>query len=130
MKLVWFSRVILFLACLNISLPYTFSQTIGPTLIKVEPSSWWANHSIQPVRLLLRGDGLARARVTSLRPETTTSDVRVNSRGDYLFVSVRISPHAKPGDYPLLLETPNGSTRVPFRVNAPLDQRTNFRGIG
>ena len=129
MKLVWSSLVILFLACLNIPLPHVFSQTPGPTVIKVEPSSWWANHSIQTVRLQLRGQGLARARVTGLRPETTTSDVRVNSRGDYLFVNVRISPDAKPGDYPLLLETPNGSTRVPFRVKAPLDHRTNFRGI-
>jgi glycosidase len=129
MKLVWFSRVILFLACLNIPLPQVLAETDGPIVTKVEPSSWWANHSIQPVRLLLRGRGLARARITGLRPETITSDVRVNSTGDYLFVNVRISPRAKPGDYPLLLQTPTGSTRVPFRIEAPLDARTNFRGI-
>lgn len=123
------ARAILLLACLHIPLSFAFSQTIGPTVIKVEPSSWWANHSIQPVRLLLRGHGLARAKVTGSGPEITTSDVRVNSSGDYLFVNVRISPDAKPGDYPLLVETPSGSTRVPFSVNAPLDPRTNFRGI-
>ena len=128
-NVVRFARVILFLACLNVPLPQILAYTDGPTVTKVEPSSWWANHSIQPVRLLLHGTGLAGARVTGLRPETTTSNVRVNSRGDYLFVNVHISARAHPGEYPLLIQTPMGSTRVPFRFEAPLDARNNFRGI-
>ena len=123
------ARLILFLACLNIWLPQVLAYTDGPVVTKVEPSSWWANHSVQPVRLLMRGTGLMRARVTGLRPEITTSDVRVNSRGDYLFVNVHINGRARPGEYPLLLQTPTGSTRVPFRIEATLDSRTNFRGI-
>jgi glycosidase len=77
----------------------------------------------------LRGNGLARATVTGVRPEITASDVRVNSRGDYLFVNVHISARALPGEYPLLVQTPLGTTRVSFRIEAPLDARTNFRGI-
>lgn len=123
------TRVILFLACLTIPSSRVVAYTDGPVVTKVEPSSWWANHSIQPVRLLLRGNGLARATVTGVRPETTTSDVRVNSRGDYLFVNVHIRAYARPGEYPLLVQTPQGTTRVPFRIEAPLDARTNFRGI-
>ena len=56
---------------------------------------------------------LIGARVRGLRPETSTSDVRVNSRGDYLFVNVRISPRARPGDYPLIAETPDGTHSFP-----------------
>lgn len=124
-----FTRMILFLACLTIPSSRVVAYTDGPIVTKVEPSSWWSNHSIQPVRLLLRGNGLARATVTGVRPEITASDVRVNSRGDYLFVNVHINARALPGEYPLLVQTPLGTTRVSFRIEAPLDARTNFRGI-
>jgi neopullulanase len=122
-------RVVLVLAFLNVTVPLVMAATDGPEVTKVEPASWWANHSIQPVRLLVRGRGLTGARVRGVRPETTTSNVRVNSRGDYLFVNVSISPSARPGDYSLVVQTTNGSTQIPFRVEPPLDVRTNFRGI-
>ncbi|HEX6731082.1 MAG TPA: alpha-amylase family glycosyl hydrolase [Pyrinomonadaceae bacterium] len=120
-------RVVFLLVFLHLTLP--IARADAPSVTKVEPSSWWANHTIQPVRLLVRGRGFLGSRVRGLKPETSTSDVRVNSRGDYLFVNVRISPRARPGDYPLIVETPNGSARIPFRVEAPLDPRSNFRGI-
>ena len=34
-----------------------------------------------------------------------------------------------PGKYPLLVENANGSTMIPFSLEAPLDTRTNFQGI-
>jgi neopullulanase len=120
-------RVVFLLVFLHLTLP--IARADAPSVIKVEPSSWWANHTIQPVRLLVRGRGFTGARVRGVRAETITSDVRVNSRGDYLFVNVRISPRARPGDYPLIVETANGSTRIPFRVETPLDLLSNFRGI-
>ena len=101
----------------------------GPSVSKVEPPSWWANHSINPVRLLVRGRNLAGAQVKASRPQTVVSAVRVNARGTYLFVSVRLSPSAAPGDYPLTVATTSGRTTVPFRLEAPLDSATNFRGI-
>ena len=33
-----------------------------PTVVKVEPPSWWPGHSINPVRLLVRGQNLAGCR--------------------------------------------------------------------
>jgi glycosidase len=100
-----------------------------PVVIKVEPPSWWAAHSINPVRLLVRGTNLQGARVTPTRPETTASAVVINPTGTYLFVSVQINPAARPGEYPLQLETAAGKTIIPFRINAPLDTATNFQGI-
>ena len=105
------------------------AQASSPSVSKVEPPSWWANHTINPVRLLIRGTNLAGARVKATRPQTTVSDVRVNSAGTYLFVSLRISPSAKPGNYPLVIETASGNATVPFTLSAPLDSRQNFQGI-
>src|SRR5215510_5527716 len=101
----------------------------APTVSKVEPPSWWSDHSINPVRLLLRGMNLSGARVRATRPQTVVSDVRINRNGTYLFVNVRISTAAQPGEYPLLVETAQGKVTAPFRLNAPLDVRQNFQGI-
>ena len=105
------------------------SQSEPPSITKVEPPSWWANHSIQPVRLLVRGTNLTGARVRSSKRELVVSGVRVNSNGTYLFVDVRIGRGATPGDYPLIVQTPAGSATFNLRINQPLDPRTNVRGI-
>ncbi|MGH9904749.1 MAG: alpha-amylase family glycosyl hydrolase, partial [Pyrinomonadaceae bacterium] len=77
----------------------------------------------------VRGKNLSGARVTATRPGTVVSEVRANESGTYLFVNVRISAQAKPGDYPLRLETRTGRATIPFAINAPLDFLTSFRGI-
>jgi glycosidase len=100
-----------------------------PTVSKVEPPSWWAGHTINPVRLLVRGTNLNGARVTSSRPEIVASSVVINPAGTYLFVSIQINPAAQAGDYPLQLETAAGKTSIPFRVNATLKASSNFQGI-
>ena len=81
------------------------------------------------MRLLIRGANLNGARVKANHPQTLASNVRVNNGGTYLFVDVRISSTATPGDYPLTIETAQGRTMVPFRLNAPLNASRNFQGI-
>ncbi|HEY0431144.1 MAG TPA: alpha-amylase family glycosyl hydrolase, partial [Pyrinomonadaceae bacterium] len=98
-------------------------------MTKVEPPSWWAGHTINPVRLLVRGKNLSGARVRSANPLLQTSDPFVNQAGTYLFVSVRIRPATRPGSYPLTITTPRGSATIPFAIAASLDPRTHFQGI-
>lgn len=104
-------------------------QLTSPSVTKVEPPSWWAGHTINPVRLLVRGKNLSGARVRSTNPALQTSEVFVNQTGTYLFVNVRIRPATRPGSYPLTLITPRGSATIPFTIAAPLDSRTHFQGI-
>jgi neopullulanase len=103
--------------------------TSAQSITKVDPPSWWAGHTINPVRLLVRGTNLHGARVSSQNPELRTSRVSVNEKGTYLFVDVEISPSLSPGKYPLMVETASGSARIPFSLEAPLDPRANFQGI-
>jgi glycosidase len=53
----------------------------------------------------------------------------VNSSGTYAFVDVKIKPSATPGSYPLILETPGGTVKVPFQINRKLEQKSHFQGI-
>ncbi|MEP6741857.1 MAG: alpha-amylase family glycosyl hydrolase [bacterium] len=107
---------------------YAWPQS-PPEISKVEPPSWWAKHTINPVRLLVRGRNLAGARVRSASPAIRVSNVFVNKNATYLFLSISISPAARPGAYPLTLETPAGRTTIPFRIEPALDTYFNFRGI-
>ena len=109
---------------------HTQAQTpTAPSIAKVEPPTWWAAHTVNPVRLLVRGANLCGARVTPTRAGTETSGVLVNSACTYLFVNVSIDPAAAPGDYALMLATAAGRTTIPFRLEAPLDPQRNFQGI-
>ena len=99
------------------------------TVTKVDPPSWWANHTINPIRLLVRGTNLTGARVSSANAAVGVSNVSVNTKGTYLFVDVTISDSARPGAYPLTVETANGRTTIPFTVEPALDTRANFQGI-
>jgi glycosidase len=120
------ASVPLVLACAAVA----FAQNAAPPqVLKVEPPNWWAAHTVNPVRLLVRGRNLQGARVRGTRPETEAFGPLVNAAGTYLFVNVSIAPTARPGDYPLTVETSGGKTTVPFRLDAPLDPSENFRGI-
>jgi len=101
----------------------------APQVVKVEPPSWWAGHTLNPVRMLMRGTSLHGARVSATRVGTQAGGVVVNPAGTYVFVSVSVAPDAAPGEYPLTLETAQGKTTIPFRLHAPLDTKTHFQGI-
>lgn len=100
----------------------------SPEITKVEPPHWWSNHSLNPVRLLIRGRNLREA-VLSARPGMNVDNVRVNDAGTYLFVDLTLTNNLAPGPYPLRLKTPAGSVDVPFEIHAPLPRENNFQGF-
>jgi neopullulanase len=117
------------LLCFFVAVSSSLTNAQTPAVTKVDPPSWWANHTINPVRLLVRGAGLRGARIRSLNPKLRASEVSVNERGTYLFVDIEISPSLSPGKYPLLLENAGGSTTISFSLETPMDTRNNFEGI-
>src|SRR5688500_16800413 len=84
-----------------------------PEVLKVEPPSWWAGSSHNPVRLLIRGNGFKGARVRTADPGVRVVGSPVsNERGTYLFVNVAISPQARAGARELIISTAGGVTRA------------------
>ena len=110
-------------------LPIVVGQAHVPVITKVEPPSWWAHHSINPVRLLVRGENLSGASVESSSRLLKTSDVRASDNGTYLFISLTIDPATPTGKYPLKVRTSGGATQFDFAVDTPLDTTKNFQGI-
>jgi glycosidase len=100
----------------------------APVVEKVDPPNWWADHSINPVRLLIRGRNLAGASLEC--PRLACSAVRVNAAGTYAFADVTIPRRLAPGSYPLTLRTGSGAAPVPFVVASPLPPAGRFQGFG
>ena len=99
----------------------------APVIEKVDPPNWWGQHTINPVRVLIRGKNLSGA--TLMCPRLRCARVTVNAAGTYAFVDVTIPRTANAGSYPLTLRTSVGSAPVPFTVTAPLARAGRFQGF-
>src|SRR5215211_723978 len=80
-----------------------------PSVTKVEPPDWWAGHSVNPVRVMLRGQNLGGARVEAVGQGIKTGLVRVNDAGTYAFVDVFIDRDARAGNRQLKVSTAAGA---------------------
>jgi glycosidase len=101
----------------------------APAVVKVEPPNWWAGHSINPVRVLVRGRNLSGARVAAVGKGVQTGLTRINAAGTYLFVDVAIDGEAQPGPRTLRITTPGGAADAPFEITAPLGRAGRFKGF-
>ena len=99
----------------------TFAQS-SPVITKVDPPSWWSNHSINPLRLLISGRNLSGARIRSPSAHFRVTRVSTPS-ASYAFADLHIDRNVKPGKYRLVLETNAGRAEVPFTIEAPLAVR-------
>jgi len=100
-----------------------------PEVLKVEPPNWWIGHSINPVRLLIRGRHLEGARAAAQDADLTVGLTRINAAGTYAFVDVSIARNARAGSHPLRLITAGGEASAPFEVLAPLPLAGRFQGF-
>ena len=100
-----------------------------PEVLKVEPPNWWAGHSINPVRVMIRGRNLAGARVDAIGAGIQIGLTRINARGTYVFVDILINVNATPGRRALRITTPAGTTEAPFEISAPLAPNGRFQGF-
>jgi neopullulanase len=106
----------------------SFAQST-PRVTKVEPSGWWANHSINPVRVLIRGENLSFANVQAPGPGLIAGPAKGNPAGTYVFVDIRITSQATPGLHNLRINTRGGSVNAPFEVLSPLARAGRFQGF-
>jgi hypothetical protein len=115
----------------SVCLALFFSITLyaSPEVRKVEPPNWWIGHSLNPVRLLISGKGLAGAAVKCSVEGVSPGPAHASAAGTYLFVDLEIRNDAKPGSYPLQIVTAEGAVTAPFQLLAPLSRQDRFQGF-
>jgi glycosidase len=101
----------------------------APEVSKVEPPNWWAGHSLNPVRVMIRGRNLQGARAERTRGGINIRNVRVNESGTYLFADVESSQRTQPGSYPIRIVTTAGSVEAPFEITPALPRAGAFQGF-
>lgn len=105
------------------------AQAQSPEVLKVEPPGWWADHSINPVRVMIRGRNMTGARVESSGSGIRPGPARVNPAGTYLFVDITIDRLARPGNRQLRVVTPQGTAQTQFEILNPLGRAGRFQGF-
>ncbi len=96
-----------------------------PSVQKVEPPNWWIGLPHDPM-LMLTGDGLQQATVTSGHKGLSITRTQSSADGHYLFVWIRIAPKTAPGKAQLKVSTASGSMTVAL----PLAQRERIAETG
>ena len=98
-----------------------------PTVEKIDPPNWWANMTINVVRVLVRGTNLNGAKVVGEKG-LTAGNVKVSANGHYLFADVTIPKMAKVGKYNLKITTASGTTNAPFEISEKMSRNGRFQG--
>ena len=122
-----FCFILFLLFTVHCSLFTVIAQT--PTVEKVEPPNWWANGTVNPVRVLIRGKNLTGAKITATNKDVSISNPRTSANGNYLFVDVEIKKNARTGSYPIEITTANGMVNAPFGIFSPIARQGNYQGF-
>ena len=116
-------------SALSVLLPACCTAGAAPEVSKIEPPNWWLGHSYNPVRLLITGKHLHGATVKGSTDGIKAGVAQASESGSYLFVDLEIGQGAKPGSYPLEINTPDGTTTARFQLLAPLARAGRFQGF-
>ncbi|MBL9173573.1 MAG: cyclomaltodextrinase N-terminal domain-containing protein, partial [Verrucomicrobiales bacterium] len=101
-----------------------------PVVTQVEPPSWWAGHTLNPIRLLITGKHLEGGRVQVEGGGGSVSRVMVSPSGTHLFCDLEVRKGAQPGVRQLRVTTAAGTTHADFEILEPLPTAGRFQGFG
>src|SRR6185503_18885488 len=101
----------------------------APSITKIEPPNWWVRHTLNQVQVLVTGEGLTGAAVSSSDKRIGIEVRRISENGHYLFAYLTIDPAAQPGKYVFDVKTSAGMTTFPLTLEAPLDPAGRFQGF-
>ena len=99
----------------------------APTVKKIDPPNWYLGRG-NPM-LLVYGEDLANANVTTNSPSARVLRTEYNGNGHYLFVWLEITATARPGNVPITIKTPQGETTVQFPLMNHRAVNDGMRGL-
>lgn len=109
--------------------PLVGAEGPAPVITSIEPPSWWAGHTVNPVRVLIRGSHLQAPVFDVDSPALRVSSIRPNTAGTAVFLDVQIRRGTPSGKYELRLTNRGGSVAAPFHVLNPPARLGRFQGF-
>ena len=117
---------------LSVLTPLAVQAQPAPGIDHVEPPSWWVGMRSPELQLMLHGPELGRftPRLASALPGVTLTRVQTVASPNYLFVTLRIAPQAKPGEIALDLKRGNETRRLRYTLAARQPGSAQRQGFG
>ncbi|MEO8041762.1 MAG: alpha-amylase family glycosyl hydrolase [Acidobacteriota bacterium] len=109
--------------CLSLS---AYGQ--GPTVEKVDPPNWWANMTINPIRVLVRGTNLNAAAVWTNSSALKASNPKASANGHYLFFDLVIAKNARSGTYKISVGGKQALTTFDFEIFPRASRAGRYQG--
>lgn len=79
---------------------------------RVEPSNWWVGFEEPKLQLMVYGDNIGKAKPSLNYNGVSIEKVSQANSPNYLFIDLTISETAKPGNFKLTFEMPDGSKKI------------------
>jgi neopullulanase len=100
-----------------------------PVVVGVDPPSWFVDHSMADIQLLVHGSGLLGAELVSDDVQVAVVESRPNAAGTYLVADVAIAPDASAGPVGLRLVKNGQSSPVAFSLETRRSRQGRFSGL-
>jgi glycosidase len=94
----------------------------------MEPPNWWTNYS-SPLMLLLYGENLNGANITTDYAGATIDKVQTEPDGKHAFVWLNLDSTAKPGTAALHVKNSSGETTANLLLSARPPQEGRYQGV-
>jgi glycosidase len=109
-----------FLSVLFAVLLFVAPASAQPRIEKTDPPSWWAGSTVNPIRVLLRGQRLKTANVLCPKGSgLNASNFKASENGHYLFFDLNIAPGTRAGKYKLIATGGGSSANFEFEILRP-----------
>ena len=97
---------------------------------RIEPPCWWTGMET-PLQLMIHGNKVSEYDVAVSGPRgVKATAVHKADSPDYLFVDIRISPNARPGNYNLVFSRGNESFSLPYSIGPRRDGSADRESFG
>ena len=99
-----------------------------PAVSKVEPPNWWTNYS-SPVMVLLYGDNLSAANISTEYPGVSVNKFQTEADGRHAFVWLNIGQSAQPGTVVIRIKNDSGAATANLLLSARPAQDGKYQGV-
>ena len=117
-----------FLGVLLAMLVFITPAAAQPRIEKADPPSWWAGSTVNPVRVLLRGNGLNIGSVWTNSNAVKPSNWKASENGHYLFVDLTIAKNTRPGTYKISAGDKHRVSTFDFEILPAVSPAGRYQG--
>jgi glycosidase len=117
-----------FLGVLFAVLVFAAAAAAQPRIEKADPPSWWAGSTVNPVRVLLRGEGLNIGSVWTNSSALKPSNWKASANGHYLFLDLTIAKNTRAATYKISVGDKHRVATFDFEILPTVSPAGRYQG--